>query len=149
MQQRKVGGLCKVCKQAEAKYRCPTCRTTYCSVGCYRTHKETLCQPPFWQQQQSQSQSQQQTAVDADAKETEETYRVSERQLRALGANEALRRALGDPDLCELLAGIDDARDRERALDDAVATREDFAAFQNAMLQTIGVRDIDGTCVLR
>eukprot|EP00762_Andalucia_godoyi_P007321 ANDGO_01584.mRNA.1 putative zinc-finger protein C4F10.19c len=32
--------LCEVCEKTEAKYKCPICRFQYCSVVCYKTHKE-------------------------------------------------------------------------------------------------------------
>ena len=31
---------CFVC-EAESQYRCPTCMIRYCSVGCFKTHKES------------------------------------------------------------------------------------------------------------
>lgn len=101
------------------------------------------------QHQQRQQQYQQHVNPNDMPRETEETYRVSDRQLKSLSANEALRRALRDPELCELLEKIDSARDRERVLDEALDTNPDFAAFINIMLQTIGVRDIEGNCTLR
>ena len=84
-------------------------------------------------------------------RETESTYSVSETQLRSLWQNTAVVQALGDARLQRILIDIDSPRDpraRERALDDAVATNPDFAAFVNTVLQTIGVRDIEGNCTL-
>lgn len=46
-QQARLGSgesLCVVCSEAEAKYRCPRCRSRYCSVKCFRLHKEA-CVP--------------------------------------------------------------------------------------------------------
>lgn len=36
---------CSVCQEAEPKYKCPKCRVTYCSISCYRKHKEENCVP--------------------------------------------------------------------------------------------------------
>ncbi|KAF8716905.1 hypothetical protein HU200_026006 [Digitaria exilis] len=33
------GGSCSVCKEAPPKYKCPSCRTPYCSVTCFKKHK--------------------------------------------------------------------------------------------------------------
>uniref|UniRef100_A0ACD5VSG2 Uncharacterized protein n=1 Tax=Avena sativa TaxID=4498 RepID=A0ACD5VSG2_AVESA len=38
------GGSCDVCKEAPSKYKCPTCRTPYCSVTCFKKHKDEACQ---------------------------------------------------------------------------------------------------------
>lgn len=32
-------GTCEVCQTAAAKYRCPGCGVTFCSVACSKTHK--------------------------------------------------------------------------------------------------------------
>ena len=32
-------GACEVCKTAAAKYRCPGCGVTFCSVACSKAHK--------------------------------------------------------------------------------------------------------------
>ena len=35
--------VCSVCKVDDPKYKCPKCRSTYCSVDCCRKHKEEFC----------------------------------------------------------------------------------------------------------
>ncbi|KPJ08544.1 Zinc finger HIT domain-containing protein 3 [Papilio machaon] len=37
--------ICIQCS-LNAKYKCPTCRQPYCSVGCYKLHKENPCSAP-------------------------------------------------------------------------------------------------------
>ncbi|KAK3165862.1 hypothetical protein QOZ80_1AG0038690 [Eleusine coracana subsp. coracana] len=39
-----AGGTCSVCNEAPSKYKCPSCRTPYCSVTCFKNHKEKSCQ---------------------------------------------------------------------------------------------------------
>ncbi|CUS12465.1 unnamed protein product [Tuber aestivum] len=31
--------VCRICQEAESKYKCPTCRAPYCSLTCYKPHK--------------------------------------------------------------------------------------------------------------
>ncbi|KAF2233236.1 hypothetical protein EV356DRAFT_577687 [Viridothelium virens] len=31
---------CKVCDEQPSKYKCPQCRIPYCSIGCFKTHKQ-------------------------------------------------------------------------------------------------------------
>ncbi|XP_006646448.1 zinc finger HIT domain-containing protein 3 [Oryza brachyantha] len=38
-----AGGSCDVCKEAPSKYKCPACRTPYCSVACFKNHKDKFC----------------------------------------------------------------------------------------------------------
>ncbi|KAK1355924.1 Zinc finger HIT domain-containing protein 3 [Heracleum sosnowskyi] len=34
---------CKVCEEADSKYKCPACLIPYCSLGCFKKHKEVPC----------------------------------------------------------------------------------------------------------
>ncbi|CAL1706114.1 unnamed protein product [Somion occarium] len=34
---------CKICNSQESKYTCSKCMVPYCSVACYKTHKEGFC----------------------------------------------------------------------------------------------------------
>ncbi|KAL2933058.1 Zinc finger HIT domain-containing protein 3 [Bienertia sinuspersici] len=34
---------CKVCNEAKSKYKCPACLLPYCSLACFKKHKETPC----------------------------------------------------------------------------------------------------------
>lgn len=36
---------CCVCQAPGAKYKCPTCRSLYCTAACCKVHKETPCAP--------------------------------------------------------------------------------------------------------
>ncbi|PUZ54140.1 hypothetical protein GQ55_5G106100 [Panicum hallii var. hallii] len=49
------GGSCSVCKEAPSKYKCPSCRTPYCSVTCFKKHKEESCQKTLVQDENSKS----------------------------------------------------------------------------------------------
>ncbi|THG16415.1 hypothetical protein TEA_005858 [Camellia sinensis var. sinensis] len=37
---------CQVCDEAQSKYKCPTCLIPYCSVVCFKKHKEVPCVKP-------------------------------------------------------------------------------------------------------
>eukprot|EP00271_Cylindrocystis_brebissonii_P020419 TRINITY_DN6749_c0_g1_i1.p1 TRINITY_DN6749_c0_g1~~TRINITY_DN6749_c0_g1_i1.p1 ORF type:complete len:191 (-),score=26.33 TRINITY_DN6749_c0_g1_i1:693-1265(-) len=38
-----AGRKCGVCSEASFKYKCPSCALPYCSLTCYRQHKEVPC----------------------------------------------------------------------------------------------------------
>ncbi|XP_015182646.1 PREDICTED: zinc finger HIT domain-containing protein 3 [Polistes dominula] len=38
--------VCHICEKNLAKYKCPTCRTPFCSVICGKEHKKVNCKPP-------------------------------------------------------------------------------------------------------
>jgi hypothetical protein len=41
----KLAGTCVVCRQSEARYKCPACSSGYCSVKCYKEHKLSCTAP--------------------------------------------------------------------------------------------------------
>ncbi|XP_068651258.1 uncharacterized protein [Aristolochia californica] len=34
---------CEICKEAQSKYKCPSCLVPYCSLACFKKHKEIPC----------------------------------------------------------------------------------------------------------
>ncbi|KAK6940569.1 Zinc finger, HIT-type, partial [Dillenia turbinata] len=38
--------ICEVCKDAQSKYKCPSCLVPYCSLVCFKKHKEIPCAKP-------------------------------------------------------------------------------------------------------
>ncbi|KAK6002388.1 hypothetical protein QM012_002026 [Aureobasidium pullulans] len=41
-----MGEICGVCRQNESKYKCPSCQLRYCSIACFKQHKETHANDP-------------------------------------------------------------------------------------------------------
>eukprot|EP00899_Mesostigma_viride_P021287 jgi/Mesvir1/2915/Mv13985-RA.1 len=133
-------GLCIVCVTAESKYKCPTCRALYCSVACYRKHKETPCsqvalpsqsappyaetrpQPPRWYNDEN----------DEDAV----SVRLQQKQLQLLAENESIRRALRNKDLQKAIMDIDASISAEQLLD-ATMQGEAFKGFCERVLGVI------------
>nr|GLL42762.1 zinc finger HIT domain-containing protein 3 isoform X1 [Ipomoea trifida] len=37
---------CGVCEEAQSKYKCPSCVIPYCSLTCFKKHKEIPCGIP-------------------------------------------------------------------------------------------------------
>ncbi|XP_038684658.1 uncharacterized protein LOC119984667 isoform X2 [Tripterygium wilfordii] len=37
---------CLVCNEAQSRYKCPSCLVPYCSLVCFKKHKETPCSKP-------------------------------------------------------------------------------------------------------
>uniref|UniRef100_I1LYT2 HIT-type domain-containing protein n=1 Tax=Glycine max TaxID=3847 RepID=I1LYT2_SOYBN len=37
---------CQVCNQTQSKYKCPSCYLPYCSLVCFKKHKESPCVKP-------------------------------------------------------------------------------------------------------
>ncbi|XP_010433161.1 PREDICTED: zinc finger HIT domain-containing protein 3 isoform X2 [Camelina sativa] len=37
---------CEICKKVVSRYKCPSCILPYCSLACFKIHKETPCAKP-------------------------------------------------------------------------------------------------------
>ncbi|XP_063045722.1 zinc finger HIT domain-containing protein 3 [Engraulis encrasicolus] len=109
--------LCSVCSDSVPKYRCPACLIRYCSLNCFKTHKES-CEPvpkrvsttehqgpshaagtEAWTPAELLDEEDQGDAVPADI-------------LKKLGESEALKDLLRNPHLRRLLVTVDTAENK-------------------------------------
>lgn len=134
--------VCEVCTVAGFKYKCPSCRLKYCSVACYKLHKETPCS------RKSPLKSVVQPRVNVflpsdDLEEEGEDYgwRLSQEQFHKLNSAEWIKSMLRDPALQETIGKVDSEDDREGALEQARQNDDRFKDFIDKMLVEIGVRD--------
>ncbi|KAM3838836.1 zinc finger HIT domain-containing protein 3-like [Vipera latastei] len=121
-------GRCVVCgregRQA-AKYRCPGCRDRYCSVPCYKKHKEectSKVDPTTWpaeseasypiQREESRRTEGSPWSLDDILTEDDKGDRVPLQKPQLLKESEELRDILSNPHLRTLLLTIDQAKDK-------------------------------------
>ncbi|XDV21590.1 hypothetical protein PO909_026666 [Leuciscus waleckii] len=97
--------LCGVCSEHVPKYRCPACRIRYCSVGCFKRHKDDAEQP--W-------------IVEDLLDEDSHTDKVPLQKLQQLGDSEALKDLLRNPHLRQLMMSVDSAGNKAKAMKDAM-----------------------------
>nr|XP_056721384.1 zinc finger HIT domain-containing protein 3 [Euleptes europaea] len=123
-----AGGRCGVCAQGSARparYRCPACRARYCSVPCYKKHKEQ-CVPkvdpaPRSVSTEASMDVQREKSLNAEVSpwsvsdiltEDEEEDKVPLQSLQHLKESEELRGLLFNPHLRQLLLTVDQATDK-------------------------------------
>ncbi|XP_003414618.1 zinc finger HIT domain-containing protein 3 [Loxodonta africana] len=114
--------VCVVCLE-KPKYRCPACRVPYCSVTCFRKHKEQ-CSPETHSVKKKRSSSlPTKTAKPVENKDDEssiadflnsdeEEDRVSLQNLKNLGDSASLRSLLLNPHLRQLMVSLDQGDDK-------------------------------------
>ncbi|KAL9318255.1 hypothetical protein ACSQ67_014772 [Phaseolus vulgaris] len=99
---------CKVCNEAPSKYKCPSCYIPYCSLGCFKKHKELPCVKP---QPLLETIT---TAVSESHVVVEETSEVLQKfQLEAIASSSEIRDSLNDKALQELICRIDSSSNAE------------------------------------
>ncbi|XP_066516972.1 zinc finger HIT domain-containing protein 3 [Hoplias malabaricus] len=121
--------LCGVCNENVPKYKCPTCRIRYCSLGCFKKHKnDDSCQPvketapPVTTPLPNvcQNKAEQPWTTDDLLDEESESDRVPLEKLRQLGESEALMSMLQNPHLRQLMTMVDSAENKATAMKTAM-----------------------------
>ncbi|XP_077157600.1 zinc finger HIT domain-containing protein 3 isoform X2 [Paroedura picta] len=143
---------CSVCAEGEARtarYRCPSCRASYCSVPCYKKHKEQ-CVPKVDRAPRPAS-TEFLTGVQRDKlfnteasprsvgdtlTEEEEEDKVPLQTLQHLKDSEELRGLLFNPHLRQLLLTIDQATNKS-ALMRKYMQEPLFVEFADCCLQIV------------
>ncbi|XP_037543364.1 zinc finger HIT domain-containing protein 3 isoform X2 [Nematolebias whitei] len=110
---------CTVCSEHIPKYRCPSCKIRYCSLGCYKKHKD-LCAPD------EKPASLNPGSKDADNPEAWSVHdllqeadiidKVPLQRLQLLGQSKELRDLLCNPHLRRLLRSVDSAESKAEAM---------------------------------
>jgi hypothetical protein len=127
------GRQCQVCGDAPSKYKCPTCFIPYCSLMCFKQHKEVPC-------------SREAPAVSTDSQPTqpprsfeeedEQGWRLHRTQLEAVVASSEIRNILKDQELQKIILRIDSSENAEEELDKAMEGPH-FQEFTDKILSII------------
>ncbi|XP_044285907.1 zinc finger HIT domain-containing protein 3 isoform X2 [Varanus komodoensis] len=148
----KASEPCVVCGEGgpgAAKYRCPGCRLRYCSLPCYKKHKEQ-CQGQIyhgaqpakpeisWDAQEERSVNAEGStwSVDNILTDDDEDDKVPLEKLQLLSKSEELRGILLNPHLRQLLVDVDRAEDKSFALRKSMQEPL-FVEFADCCLRTV------------
>ncbi|CAI8602750.1 unnamed protein product [Vicia faba] len=139
---------CQVCQKAQSKYKCPKCYLPYCSLVCFKEHKELPCVNPTPSAPKTTALElpvEKPSVVDNTVLEAvvEKPLVVDKRgqvldqlKLEAIASSSEIRDALSDKALQELVCRIDCSSNAENELDKAMAD-EAFRIFTDKILSTI------------
>jgi len=105
--------LCQVCDNSEKKYCCPTCKIKYCSLVCYKSHKDFCSAQPISH------------SVDtAPSEEVVYQYQTSNTvpvdRLQELAKSDNLKQLLQNPHLRDFLTRLDSADNPVRLMRSAM-----------------------------
>ncbi|XP_034689906.1 zinc finger HIT domain-containing protein 3 [Vitis riparia] len=125
---------CKVCNEAASKYKCPSCLIPYCSLVCFKKHKEIPCVKPVSPEVKTNEDSQ--LLVERPYLVDEPSEVLQKLQLESIASSSEIRDALKDQDLQELINKIDQSPDAENELEKAMGI-EAFSIFTDKILSAI------------
>ncbi|XP_077021164.1 zinc finger HIT domain-containing protein 3 [Tamandua tetradactyla] len=117
--------VCVICLE-KPKYRCPGCRVPYCSLTCFRKHKEQ-CNPRTCVKKKISSAVPARTITSVEDKDDdssiadflnsdEEEDRVSLQNLKNLGESATLRSLLLNPHLRQLMISLDQGDNKAKLM---------------------------------
>ncbi|KAJ1286053.1 hypothetical protein BS78_03G324500 [Paspalum vaginatum] len=148
------GGSCGVCKEAPPKYKCPSCRTPYCSVTCFKKHKEEPCHKTLPHEEISKSPLQEEVTTDTScpakspntmcptkALEVEDpSWLVDNNRLRSLAELKDIQVTLRDPELQKIILKIDGSSEPEKELEKAMEGQA-FHRFTDKILDIVSPKE--------
>ncbi|XP_030927508.1 zinc finger HIT domain-containing protein 3 isoform X1 [Quercus lobata] len=137
---------CEVCNEALSKYKCPSCLVPYCSLVCFKKHKEIPCAKPVSSEGKPRiSGLPLMSQVTGDLSPVLESLVerpltaeqpgdvLQKLQLEAIASSSEIRDALKDGNLQKLIYNIDGSPDAENELDKAMGV-EVFRTFTEKIL---------------
>ncbi|KAG4383649.1 hypothetical protein JHK82_036125 [Glycine max] len=122
---------CQVCNQTQSKYKCPSCYLPYCSLVCFKKHKESPCVKP--QPSETKATAVSESFVEKPLVADESSEVLQKFQLEAIASSSEIRDALNDEALQELICRIDGSSNAENELDKAMA-EEAFRLFTDKVM---------------
>ncbi|KAK1289759.1 hypothetical protein QJS10_CPB18g01839 [Acorus calamus] len=120
---------CEVCGDADSKYKCPSCLLPYCSIPCFKKHKEIPCMKPPSPQSIPAPISHNGTSYQID----EENCVLKRSQLESIAASNEIRDALRNDELRKSILKIDSSKDAFEELDKAMEGQS-FKEFADKIL---------------
>nr|CAG4651498.1 EOG090X0JQ4 [Simocephalus serrulatus]SVE94635.1 EOG090X0JQ4 [Simocephalus serrulatus] len=107
---------CQICQTTSFKYKCPTCYIKYCSLQCFKVHKESPCEKPTTPPLQENLPVE---AVPLSYKfPTSDTVPID--KLQELANSEELKECLSNPHVREILKSLVQSQTPETAIQDAM-----------------------------
>ncbi|KAI8086570.1 uncharacterized protein BX664DRAFT_336168 [Halteromyces radiatus] len=131
---------CGICQVLPSKYKCSTCRLPYCSLPCYKSHKEIPCQPvqPTPQPEPEFESNAIGMNNQVEDEDEDESTRLTDEQLQQLGHSDQVRSFLKYPQIRQLITKIDTSSRPDKLLE--MIRNEDsvFEEFVQSLLHTTG-----------
>ncbi|KAL3717747.1 hypothetical protein ACJRO7_009220 [Eucalyptus globulus] len=125
---------CRVCNEAQSKYKCPSCLVPYCSLACFKRHKEVPCVKPVSPDHSEAASGELHGYRPLNIDDPNDV--VQQGQLESLASSE-IRDVLKDESLQKLISKIDGSGDPDSDLEKAMEV-EAFRLFADKILSAIG-----------
>ncbi|XP_006364547.1 zinc finger HIT domain-containing protein 3 [Solanum tuberosum] len=132
---------CQVCDEAQSKYKCPSCFIPFCSLVCFKKHKEIPCGKPE-SEPESEPVSEEKLPpapalrVEKPIYVDEPGEAVNQSQLESIASSSEILEAIRNKELQKLIYNLDSSLDAENELDKAME-KEEFRIISEKILSII------------
>lgn len=130
----KLNEKCEICNDTFSKYRCPVCVVLYCSMKCFKKHKESQKCIKANDSSEKQEDSVMGNAVTNLNLEHEE--QISLENLKQLSTSSDLKRILSNPHLRTMIKTLDAASDKKHLIEQYMH-EPIFVEFADECLSTV------------
>ena len=138
-----VSHICSICTENASKYKCPSCFIRYCSVNCFKSHKQStpscIPDPNNHKQPHSNQTNVQQPFSDILVPNNDPVLSMA--ALERLRTSEKIRHLVQVPELQKVLLDLDSADKPEDMLD--ALMEKDGSLFNEFALEALKVTKLE------
>ncbi|CAH9073652.1 unnamed protein product [Cuscuta europaea] len=127
---------CGVCDEAQSKYKCPNCVIHYCSLACFKKHKEIPCEKLISSSEGKLASTLPALNVDEPVYVHDQSEELKQSQFESLASSSEIREALRSEEIQKLICSIDSSKDAESELEKAMQ-KEEFHMLCQKILSAI------------
>ena len=131
----KIDKICIICNSNNSKYKCPNCKSFYCSITCFKEHKKD-CKTKINDNNKDMP-IEVNNNIPLNLDEDEDII-LSEKQLSVLKSNKSIMTKLKNKKLQKILKEIDLKKYKKRTLEKKMKNDPDFKLFTTEILETLG-----------
>lgn len=126
---------CQICQEAQSKYKCPSCLLPYCSLVCFKRHKENPCNKLAPREEKIIM-----VLPERSFEVDEATWILSSDQFQLIAESKSILDSLKDVELQKLVYKIDSSSNPEEELDKAMEV-EGFLQFKENILSVVSPKE--------
>ncbi|KAI8973742.1 hypothetical protein BDF20DRAFT_883883 [Mycotypha africana] len=125
--------ICQICNVNESKYKCPQCKLQYCSLVCYKKHKETPCGTTTNNEDNDNSGQDfiRKPIKPVGHPDEEDPSRLTPEDLQKLAYSDKVHQFLKDTQIREIIQHIDSSKTPEKDIDSIRNEYPNFDEFLN------------------
>ena len=130
--------LCIICNSNKSKYKCPKCTSFYCSISCFKIHKERCNKEKKDDINNKDEKKGNKNIISPLNLDEDEDIILEKKDLEKLKENKKIMNMLKNKTLRKIIREIDSAKYKKRTLERMINNDKNFKEFVQDILNTLG-----------